>query len=408
MKFLTQLTHGILGKHRELFSGPIAKSLELLVLQPTPFCNINCDYCYLADRDSSFRMTIETIKASVGMVLGAGLVSKTLYIVWHAGEPLVLPVSYYEEAFRTICEIVDNRCSISQSVQTNGTLIDDRWCRFFKKYSVRVGVSIDGPSFIHDAHRKTRGGKPTHARVMEGIRELRDHGVPFHVIAVVTSDSLDHASSMFSFFKELGTQEIGFNVEELEGENSSSSLMSEGQRHRINRFWQQLYDLYERSDGNMRIREFERARKAILLAQTNKDWSEIACGNDQVLPFRMITVNCYGGVSTFSPELIGTRDTHFTDFIFGHVGREDFAVISSSESFRRVAREVWNGVGACARNCEYFCVCGGGAPANKYFENHSLSSTETMFCRSAIQAPVQVVLGGLEKKLGLRNDSTMV
>src|ERR1019366_2875804 len=165
------------------YNGPIASSLEILLLQPTPFCNINCDYCYLPNRNFRDRMSMDTIKSSVQMVIDAGLVDERLSIVWHAGEPLVLPVAYYEEAFSLIQSTVNGRFEVIHNFQTNGSLIDDAWCKFATKHPVRIGVSIDGPSFLHDLHRKTRTGKPTHAQCMLGVQRLKECGISFHVIS---------------------------------------------------------------------------------------------------------------------------------------------------------------------------------------------------------------------------------
>lgn len=401
MDVLAQIATSLSPKRS--FHGPFAESIELLVLQPTPFCNIGCDYCYLPERNSTRQMTLEIIQAAVRMVLDADLVAKKLCIAWHAGEPLVLSTDYYERAFLAVGGVVKDKCSVFHSFQTNGTLLSDEWCVFLKKHSARIGLSIDGPAFIHDAHRKTRDGKSTHSRVMEAVKRLNDHGISYHVIAVLTSNSLDHAGTIFSFFAELGVRELGFNVEELEGAHPSSSLAGELQAHRIERFWAELYRLYLNSDRGMEIREFRRAQNAILLSKANRHWHELAANNDQVLPFRILTVDCNGGVSTFSPELIGTPDRRFNDFIFGNVLQHDIVGIRSSEPFQRVGREIWSGVQKCARNCEYFSVCGGGAPANKYFENHALSSAETMFCRSSIQSPLRVVLNEFERKLNVES-----
>ena len=381
------------------YLGPIASWVEILVLQPTPFCNINCDYCYLPDRNDTQRMSVDTIKAAVRMVLDAGLADHRLSIVWHAGEPMVLPVNYYEEAFGAIEQIADGKVEISHSFQSNGCLIDDSWCAFIRKNNIRIGLSIDGPAFVHDLHRKTRDGMPTHAQSMCGVEKLRENGIDFHVIAVVTADALDHADAIFRFFEQLCVSELGFNVEELEGDHASSSLTTEDATARIRRFWQRLYELSESSDGAVRIREFRRATRAILTSRAQMPWREIAEQNDQVLPFRIISVDCHGRVSTFSPELLGVHDLNYSDFAFGQVEKHDLATIRASESFQRVANEVMQGVRKCSQTCEYFSVCGGGAPSNKYFENKSLSSTTTMYCRTSIQFPIQVVLDGLESKL---------
>jgi uncharacterized protein len=262
-----------------------------------------------------------------------------------------------------------------------------------------MGLSIDGPAFLHDLHRKTRQGKSTHAQAVRGAKLLEHHGIPFHVIAVVSADGLDHASDIFRFFEELAQFEVGFNVEELEGCHSSSSLVPELLKDRIERFWMDLYTLYERSAKSFRIREFERAIKAILTSEVNATWLELAGKNDQVLPFRILSVDYQGRVSTFSPELLGVKDGNYEDFIFGHVKHHDLADVRAAQTFNRVANDVMRGVQQCARSCEFFSVCGGGAPSNKYFENGNLSSTSTMYCRTSIQLPVEIVLKSLENKL---------
>jgi uncharacterized protein len=346
-------------------------------------------------------MSLDTIKAAVSLVLDGGLVEKRLCVVWHAGEPLVLPVSYYDEAFSAIEQTVKGRFEISHSFQSNGTLIDGSWCEFFKRKPVRIGLSIDGPAFLHDLHRKTRQGKATHAQTMLGAKLLREHKIPFHVIAVISANSLDHAESIFRFFEEHGIHEVGFNVEELEGNHSASSLEGQATAERVKKFWQRLYELSESSSGAIEIREFQRAARAILGSQAEQPWQETAQHNDQVTPFRIISVDCQGQVSTFSPELLGMCDHNYHDFTFGQVGQDSLHTIRESQTFQRVASEIRWGVKACAETCEYFSVCGGGAPSNKYFENGSFISTATMYCRMSVQLPVDVVLTGLERKLNV-------
>ncbi len=379
----------------------LAGYLEILVLQPTPFCNIDCDYCYLSHRDDTGQMSIETIEGAVRLVMDGGLVDGQLSVVWHAGEPLVLSTNYYSKAFSAIENVVQNKFRVSHSFQTNGTRINDSWCEFLKRYDTRIGLSIDGPAFLHDLHRKTRHGKPTHALAMLGARKLREHRIPFHVIAVVSVDSLDHAEAIFHFFEELGVEEVGFNVEELEGNHKTSSLAAEGIVTRLEKFWHRLYEVYESSGRSVRIREFERATRAILAAREGLPWQMVAAQNDQVLPFRILSVDCRGRISTFSPELLGVQDHTYHDFSFGQVGQDDLIGIQRSSTFQRVACEVMAGVKECSRCCEYFSVCGGGSPSNKYFENGSFLSTTTMYCRSSIQLPIKIVLAGLERQLSL-------
>ena len=150
----------------------IAGPLELLVLQPTPFCNLDCTYCYLPDRDSKRRMSESTLNRVAEFVFSSGIVERGFTVVWHAGEPMVLPVGYYERAIEIIAAHNAAGFKVGHSFQTNGVLIDDEWCDFFRKHQVNVGVSVDGPAFLHDRNRKTRKGAGTQHRVMDGIRKL--------------------------------------------------------------------------------------------------------------------------------------------------------------------------------------------------------------------------------------------
>src|SRR5262245_58648685 len=108
--------------------APARGPLELLVVQPTPFCNINCSYCYLPDRQSTRRMSQATLEATFRWVFASGLAPQPFTLLWHAGEPLVLPVAYYEEATELLRRHNEGQLPVRQSFQTNATLLDAEWC----------------------------------------------------------------------------------------------------------------------------------------------------------------------------------------------------------------------------------------------------------------------------------------
>src|SRR6516164_2795074 len=153
--------------------------LELLVLQPTPFCNINCSYCYLPDRQSTRRMTPDTLDQTFRWVFDSGLTRTPFTLRRHnvANVPIV------------------------QSFQTNATLLDPGWCAFLRRPGVHLGVSVDGPDFLHDRHRRTRQGRGTLDRVLRGIGLLHAHDIPFEVITVLTADALDYPDELFDFYQ---------------------------------------------------------------------------------------------------------------------------------------------------------------------------------------------------------------
>lgn len=370
-------------------------------MQPTPFCNLDCSYCYLPGRDDRRRLAIPTVEATIRNIIDSRLLGSELTVIWHAGEPLVVPPRFYAEAFERIASLVDGQAAIHHSIQTNGTLIDDAWCDLFRAWSVRVGISIDGPARIHDRHRKTRSGRGTHRDVMRGAQRMQKAGLPFHAIAVVTADALDEPDAILDFFEEFGISDIALNVEEQEGINLRSSLA--GAEDRVAGFYRRVFERAVLSNGRLRVREFEQARDAILsgLPEFVLDEKRYVA-NEQVQPFEILSVDCEGNFTTFSPELLGQTHPRFNGFALGNVHRDRLIDVLATPRFRELFGEIMAGVQRCREECRYYFLCGGGAPANKLFENGRFDSTETAFCRNAIQRPLDVTLEVLES---LANES---
>ena len=370
--------------------GPV----QLLVLQPTPFCNLDCSYCYLPDRNSKARMDWATLELAVKRVLASRYVDETLSVVWHSGEPLVLPVEWYEEAFERIEALNTRGTRILHSVQTNGVLIDDRWISLFERHHVGVGLSLDGPAWVHNVHRTTRSGAGTHHRVMRAVKLLNASQIDYHVICVLTSAAMAVADEMHAFFRDAGIHRVGFNVEEIEGSHSTSSLNSPEMMEAYRVFLRRMLHL-SKSHGTPQVRELTTARSLVL------DRGYDARNNQQIVPLRIVSVGVDGKISTFSPELLGNRSRTYGDFTFGNVATHGLDDVLGDGNFETVHREIQSGVEACRATCAYFMTCGGGAPANKIFEQGRFDVTETMYCRLTRQVPVDVVLHDLENEFRL-------
>jgi uncharacterized protein len=138
----------------------------------------------------------------------------------------------------------------------------------------------------------------------------------------------------------------------------------------------------------MEFREFEQTIIAIRFSD------ERQASNDQTLPFGIITIDVDGNMYTFSPELAG-----FENFAVGNIFEKDFPELASSPNLRRMVTEIQAGTELCQRDCEYFSVCGGDAPANKIFENGTFRSTETTFCRLSKKRITDFVLEAIETAL---------
>lgn len=372
--------------------------LRLLVVQPTPFCNLDCDYCYLPSRDDRSRLSLEILEAALERVLESPYLDGGFTLLWHAGEPLTVPIAFYDAATACIQRLLERHGlppeTIVQSLQTNATVIDGAWCDCFQRNGIHVGVSMDGPAFLHDAHRVTRTGRPTHGAVMRGIDWLQRRGVPFDVICVLTGDALDHADAIYNFFADHGIVNVGFNMEETEGENAVSSLERPDGERRYRQFMERFWQRCRAEPDRLRLREFDGI-------------TSLACENqrlastDMNAPFAIVNVDARGNVSTFDPELLSVSTAEYGDFAFGNVLSDSLEQLASTEKFQRVHREIQAGVQLCRSSCDYFGLCGGGAGSNKYWEHGSFDCSVTQACRYRIQLVADVVLAGMERELGL-------
>ncbi|HXQ04800.1 MAG TPA: cyclophane-forming radical SAM/SPASM peptide maturase GrrM/OscB [Bradyrhizobium sp.] len=370
-------------------------SIEMLVLQSTPFCNLDCSYCYLPDRASKRQMSQATLERTFERVFTSTFLSGHLTVLWHAGEPLVPGVAYYKNAFGIIDRLKPPGLAISHSIQTNATLLNRQWIDFLRAHDVRVGTSIDGPADLNDRSRKTRAGGGSFEQTMRGIRLLQEHDYPFHVITVLTRESLRQPQRLFDFYVESGIGRVAFNVEEIEGIHATSSLSGAAADREVREFYQTFMALTDAQGAKIEVREFVGAFDAIANPES------MNYGNPLAEPLRTLSIGVNGEIGTFAPELLGYASERHGELVFGNIHDHEIADILHNPKFIAVSDEVARGQQRCRASCQYFSICLGGSPANKLFENGSFDSTETLFCRLSKKAVIDVVLGKMEKAFNL-------
>jgi uncharacterized protein len=361
-------------------------TINIVVVQPTPFCNINCSYCYLPQRTDKTVMQQSTVKVLFEQVFASGWASEELTVIWHAGEPLVVPPAFYESAFQTIAALCPSSVRVRHSIQTNGMLLSTEWCDLFKRWHVAVGVSIDGPRRFNDAHRLTRTGRSTFDQALAGIRLLRGESVQFHVISVLSKDSMDAPQELLDFYVAEGIADVCFNVEESEGAHISDLLIGDDPQRRFRVFLNTFWRLARQSDKIRFIREIDG-----MLPRVFRPEGE-GVRNVQAEPFCMLNVDCNGNVSTFSPELLGLKNSKYNDFVVGNINAAPLEDMRRGAAMAAMSRDIAAGVELCRKSCEYFSVCGGGAPVNKLFENGSFNSARTSFCDLTQKVPIDLIL----------------
>jgi len=355
-----------------------------IVLQPTSICNLNCRYCYLPGRREINHMSPQVTTA---IATSLENVNQETQILWHGGEALASGIGRFTKLIEPF-EHLRSIGKIRHSVQTNGTLISDKWCEFIKHYNMGVGVSIDGPR-VSNARRVDWNNNPAFDRTISGIRKLQEHTIPFRVIAVVSEINATDTDAFYEFFRKLGCENLAINVEEQEGLNRHSHIMLESGARQ---FWKNLFQSWAASP-DLAIREFDRVI-AWMRATTATNPEEHARA---MKPDMWPTISTSGDVVVLAPELMAARPKEMKRFVVGNVLEKPLTAIMKDAREAWYAQEYRIGVNECRKTCPYFSFCGGGHASNKYYETGSFAVTETRHCRNYDMSLVEGVLDALNE-----------
>ncbi|MBR0029003.1 MAG: radical SAM protein, partial [Bacteroidales bacterium] len=195
----------------ERLSGPLAFNL---MLKPAgSLCNLDCSYCYYLDKSEIYggrepRMSIDDLERYVRTYIDSCELNEVTFN-WHGGEPLVLGLDFYRKAVEFEKKYAGKKI-IHNTLQTNGTLVTEEWAQFFARERFLLGVSMDGTPEVHDRYRRDKGGAPTSARVIEGLRKLHAAGVEYNIMATINSASEGKGLQVYQFLKGLGSNFIQF------------------------------------------------------------------------------------------------------------------------------------------------------------------------------------------------------
>jgi uncharacterized protein len=234
------------------------------------------------------------------------------------------------------------------------------------------------------------------AHALRGLTLLQQNDVHPSIIMVLTHYALAYPDEIWQFFTERCLTRLAFNIEEVEGVHTSSSLRASDTLTQYKRFFKRLLELRDMSENPPFVREIDTLINRITLANT-------PIHSRENTPMAILNFDCEGNVSTFSPELLTMTNPHYGHFTFGNVFDGTLEELSMSQKFVDIHALIQKGVARCKRTCQYFAYCGGGAPSNKLYENKTFDSTETMYCKLGKQALMDVVLDYLESKYGLQS-----
>src|SRR5256885_7887237 len=188
-----------------------------VMAKPTgAICNLDCEYCFFLSKEmlypgSRFRMAEDLQETYVRQLLEAHAGASEVVVAWQGGEPTLMGLDFFRRSIELERRYARPGQRILNTVQTNGTLLDDDWGAFFKANDFLVGISIDGPREMHDAYRVDKGGKPTFDRVIRGLDVLKRHQVDWNVLTTIHAVNGDHGTEVYRFLRDaLGAAYIQF------------------------------------------------------------------------------------------------------------------------------------------------------------------------------------------------------
>jgi uncharacterized protein len=395
------------------------KPVELIVLQGTSFCNLNCTYCDLS-AESRRKKTVMDPHLTGRMftqLFESRRLAPEVMVIWHSGEPLTLPPSYYDEAIGGILSLQEksgaNDTVLTFGIQTNGVLIDDDWCRFFKRHEkhLDLGVSCDGPNELHDLYRVNWNDRTTHLQTVRGMDLLASYGIKYKIIAVVTGRTLSQPDEFFRFFFDRREQLSGFHFNIVaDGKSPHPGLAySALDRSSYYAFYKRLIELN---------REVQAAGHEFDIVNFSQGISRILALHDEgapvfydqgTAPLKSISLDAHGNVTTFYAGLaIDVLPDAYGDgkgLSLGNILDTTFEDMVESDKLQRIMRDFAISRHACQASCEYFSVCSGGYEILKKQSFGTFDAAETDECVIHVKTLVDALLDDINHHLESQHDA---
>lgn len=350
--------------------SPFARPLYVMLKPVGAACNLACDYCYYLEKANLYKgaeshvMSERLLERFVKEYIQSQTMSEVMF-TWHGGEPLLRPLSFYQKALELQKKHAQGRV-INNSLQTNGTLLTEEWCRFFKENNWLIGVSIDGPQRLHDAYRKNRRGQPSFAEVMRGIELLNQYGVDWNAMAVVNRFNADYPLEFYHFFRSINCRFIQFTpvveriFEHQDGRHFASPMQEEGELadysvtpEQWGHFLCTIFDEWAKHDiGEYFIQ---------IIESTFANWMGVPSG------VCSLAKTCgHAGVMELNGDVYSCDHYVFPEFKLGNIYQHNLAEMMYGDKQRKFGLMKYDSLPKKCKTCEFLFACHGECPKNRF------------------------------------------
>ncbi len=324
----------------QVFAKPIGAS-----------CNLNCHYCYYHNKEEKTTSSAKTIMDDdtleeyiIQHIAAAD--ANIIHFSWHGGEPTLLGIEYFKKIVSLQQKHKLPQQNIINGIQTNGTLINEAWCKFLARENFSVGVSLDGPKDLHDIYRQTSSGKSSFDDVMRGIELLKKHQIFSEILCVVHKHNVKEALKIYHFFKKIGASYLSF-LPLVDKGSKCVSAKDYGQ------FLCDIFDEWQRQDiGKLKIQIIEET------ARTAFNQSQSLC---------IFREKC-GGVPVIEHDGSFYPCDHFVnpEHLIGNIKNSSLEEMLNSTKQKAFGEAKFTTLPDHCLNCEVRQMCNGGCPKNRF------------------------------------------
>ncbi|HWZ18053.1 MAG TPA: anaerobic sulfatase maturase [Ktedonobacteraceae bacterium] len=343
-------------------------------------CNLDCTYCFFLSKEklypnSRFRMSEETLETYIRQLLESQRAPEVT-IAWQGGEPTLMGLDFFKRAVDLVQAYARPGVEIQHTMQTNGILLNDDWCKFFLEHHFLIGLSLDGPQAMHDTYRVDKGGAPTFQKVLRAARLLQEHRVEFNILTTVNAANADHPLEVYRYLRdEVGTQFIQF-IPIVERINEQGEIgFQEGSQvsersvksEQWGTFLITIFDEWVRRDvGTVFIQMFDAALASWYGAPPALCIFAETCGNALALEHNGDLYSC----------------DHFVEpkYLLGNIKQKHMIELVSSEKQRQFGLHKRDSLPNYCRDCQVRFACNGECPKNRFIETPDGESGLNYLC----------------------------
>ena len=355
---------------KEDFITPIIKVVD--------FCNFSCDFCRYAKNPTKMIMSIDTYTAIVEKACeyNTNRGFNHLTVIFHGGEPLLWGMDNFHKALEIQNRLIEKypKLSINNNIQTNASLLSDKWIDFFKNNKFNIGVSIDGPDEIN-FHRNSLGNQT----VLDNIRKLSESDCRFGILSVITDAHRGQAENYYNFIKKNNIHSVGFCycIYDLE---KHITVKNENLTEFLTRF----FELYFNGDYRLRVREFEYVMRLCMGAKTNACTYSFRskCGN-------YFSVYPNGDIYFCDPYSLDSTS-------IGNINVDTFIDVKNNPLLQNIILKAQNSVATECQNCSVNEICGGGC------FRHTFENGKNAFCET-FRAVYPYIREKIQKNMGTKD-----